>query len=432
MGIIIIQIVPKQPSNELLSNYVYKNYRVENVYLPSQAIEKFYREKENKKTKLMLLFPCSLIEDGSTNALAEKLGGSVFTIPSIGIYNNREYKGNYDQIVASIFSLIVKEFLQMKKSGEDLEEIIAEISRGHNIFVAALSDALRNFLVFKDLYSLDESKDRKITAKVSFSKPVLPPNPTRDAYIEIFEAYFQWKSFFSLPIEKVSKNEIINSLPSKLPGIDIRQFRKLIFSSIFVFSSIKNGIPLPLFYVELPTEDEVRNMIENMIDNFYRKVEENKFDAFDNFNYRLFIRTIQTLSLLIGMTRLIRKHVNLENLKEGNYVPFSELRNFEKVLEDIGETIASRFLSSELRKLELDEKYLEKEISQNGMEENILARRLGDPTRNFFAHAGFEKTMIDVEKVGVRYKDEVVKELTDCLYSERGRIFLWLTEDYLS
>jgi len=428
MNVLIFQIAPKDI--QIKSSYKFHELS-SSASLPAETIKEFYEKFRDKSTKIILFLPVSL----QNKEEIIKIFKNSFIIPSIGKYQYQdqkinEYKGTYDQIVSSIFSIFVNEFLSLEKE-QNLEEVIVDISRGQNIFVSSISDALRNFLVFTDLYNLDKLREKRIVSKLTFTLPVDSPEKLGSIPIEIFETKFEWKTFFSLPIERVSKNDIYNKFPSQLDDIDKNKIKELINASIFFYSSIKNGIVLPLFYVKVPSEEEIKNTIKNIIDCFQRKLEKNDYENIENFNYRLYIRVLQSLALLIGIIKLIKKHVNLENKDENNFVPLEEIGNFKKVLEEVGELAASIFLETEIEKQKMALSEIEngrKEIEIN----NQRSAQFGSKERNFFAHAGLEKTMIIKEGNKIKYKDEIIEELKDCLVKGRGEIFSWLVKRFLS
>ena len=428
MNVLIFQIAPKDI--QIKSSYKFHELS-SSASLPAETIKEFYEKFRDKSTKIILFLPVSL----QNKEEIIKIFKNSFIIPSIGKYQYQdqkinEYKGTYDQIVSSIFSIFVNEFLSLEKE-QNLEEVIVDISRGQNIFVSSISDALRNFLVFTDLYNLDKLREKRIVSKLTFTLPVDSPEKLGSIPIEIFETKFEWKTFFSLPIERVSKNDIYNKFPSQLDDIDKNKIKELINASIFFYSSIKNGIVLPLFYVKVPSEEEIKNTIKNIIDCFQRKLKKNNYENIENFNYRLYIRVLQSLALLIGIIKLIKKHVNLENKDENNFVPLEEIGNFKKVLEEVGELAASIFLETEIEKQKMALSEIEngrKEIETN----NQRSAQFGSKERNFFAHAGLEKTMIIKEGNKIKYKDEIIEELKDCLVKGRGEIFSWLVKRFLS
>jgi CRISPR/Cas system-associated protein Csx1 len=167
-----------------------------------------------------------------------------------------------------------------------------------------------------------------------------------------------------------------------------------------------------------------------MIDCFQRKLENNDYENIENFNYRLYIRVLQSLALLIGVIKLIKKHVNLENKDEDNFVSLEEIDNFKKVLEEVGELAASIFLESEIEKQKMVSIEMENSRKGSGIN-NQKSVHFGSKERNFFAHAGLEKTMIIKEGNKIKYKDEIIEELKDCLVKGRGEIFSWLVKRFL-
>lgn len=428
MNVLIFQIAPKDLQIE--SSYKFHEF-ISRASLPSETIKEFYEKFRRKTTKIILFLPISL---QNKEEIIKRFKNS-FIIPSIGKYQYKEqkvieYKGTYDQIVSSIFSIFVNEFLSLENE-QNLEEVIVDISRGQNIFVSSISDALRNFLVFTDLYNLDKPREKRIASKLTFTIPVDNPEKLGNTPIEIFETKFEWKTFFSLPIERVSKNDIYNKFPSQFNDIDKNKIKELINASIFFYSSIKNGIVLPLFYVKVPSEEEIKNTIKKIIDCFQRKLENNDYENIENFNYRLYIRVLQSLALLIGVIKLIKKHVNLENKNENNFVSLEEIGNFKRVLEEVGELAASIFLESEIEKQKMISNEMENSKKETGIN-NQKSAQFGSKERNFFAHAGLEKTMIIKEGNKIKYKDEIIEELKDCLVKGKGEIFSWLVKRFSS
>ena len=426
----IIQIIPKL-DEKMLSNKTLYNYKGEKVEatLPSQTI-KIVKMKEDN-AKIIAILPVSLREQEDS---IKSIVDTQLVIPSIGKYNGKVYGGNYDQIVATIFSGLVMEYLRLGNS-EKLTEVIVEISRGQNIYVSALIDALRNFIVFLSLTDLRKNYKRDFSAVLAFAEPVVG-DPEQE--IRIFDSEFSWSTFFTLPIESASKNILLNKLPRFFRDFsDENEFRKMIQLSIILFCCIEKGVILPLFYVNLPSSKEFKIWIERLAEGMLRKIEENQFEEIRKFDARLFIRVIQSFALSSGILTLIEsKNIALRTDEEG-YVSLNILELFVDILKEIGEDVASRFLNreiNELKTLQATEKPTRlSELRKGGeKEQNSVYSRFSDIERNFFAHAGFEKSSVEIinkdGEIKVRFVEDKAKELRML----KGEIFNWLTKGVLT
>jgi len=435
---IVLQVYPKISNKEPNeSSYIYESKQIK-ARLPGEAVYK--QLSENDKSELILILPKSLIEEREN---ASKISNQLIIVQSIGRYGGKEYKGDYRQMIATVFSELVKKSLQVEKEGESIDEIVVDISRGQNIYVTMLIEAVRNFVVFYKMKNWGRNREMsEFKWYISFSEPV---EGQVEGDIRISKVDFSQTVFFDLPIKKLTndngyKNELINKLLLKFfkDVVNYNQLKKIVYLTVFLFNSIKNAIVLPLFYVDFPTSREVEDLIEKFASRFIELNERENYNKIEKFDAKLYIQFIQSLGLFVGLMKNIEESgIKLSPEDEG-FVEVEKLENFKEILDKSVTNIAARFFEREinyLKSINIEEGKTVKlsDIRKSErLEQNKTSfgefQKGSDQKRNFFAHAGFEESIVEIQKKSgklyVRYTQQKIEELKE----NKGDIYKWILD----
>ncbi|MEM0481223.1 MAG: hypothetical protein QXQ14_03545, partial [Candidatus Aenigmatarchaeota archaeon] len=364
--------------------------KIEEATSTIEAIKKIINS-----SKSICFYPKSLHDESKENIkIFQNFYDEIETIQAIGKIGDKEYYGDYEQITAHIFLKIAYEILE----NENLEEIIIDISRGHNIYISALLEAIFKIGIF--YYFLNLNLERNISFKLVFSEPAIPREKIEK--LEIFEKELRFQNSFKLPLEDEDIN-YINKLVSSVSRISNLINRKHIEDSIILFSSIKNSLPLVSLYILKENKEIKEETIKNIYKSFLEKLKNNDYKKIENIKADAIINACLLFSSFLGIKRFLAK----ENISFEDF-SLENLENFEKIYEKIAEIpeINKRFFKRDIEELKFilsklklknnERKKLDDIYKENITEQNIPKprnTRSSDIVRNFFAHCGFERTV---------------------------------------
>lgn len=319
-------------------------------------------------------------------------------IHSIGEYENIKFKGTYNDIVLEIFFDMIKRYF------EGFSEIYIDISSGLNIYVSAMLEAARHFFTFVKLIHWN-NKSFKIYN--IFTDPIIGSSA---GFFNIYIEEIQFKVFFSSPL---SIEDIHNySLSRKIAYQDRKlkqEIQKYLENFALLFSSIKNAVPLGIYTFQKNTVEDIKSFILKIIDLKEKKLKINLQNS-SNLPKDEILKVLLTLGFYSGIIEILNKNGIKINDR------YEAISNLE-IEEKFGDTEKSiykifsldlniKFVGNELRNLKegKDEegKKLKDKIPNDKwvlLKDYLPGGSADFNKRNFFAHAGFEKTITQVKKV---------------------------------
>lgn len=341
-------------------------------------------------------------------------------IHSLGTYAQQTFSTTLHDLILYIWCIMMQEYIE-----NEFEEIYIDISSGLNFYVTSLQEALRYFLTWENLYNISSSK---LKGFICYTDPILG---SAQSFYTVYTYESKYKIFFKSPIDSKNYNTISKYIIEDFLKED-KKYKKrlnnLLENFFIIFSSIENAAPLTLFTAKLfesnainhngniyntlceNSKEELKTLSKFTIEKFRSNWITSPQANFDNFSKIFF-----SLALLHGLVKFL--NVSRFNLCE--YVTLETIENFADEIESkLGLKVQSGLIKNELYNNFKHGDFEEKYSKNNPENEWInLADLLKydniqrDPNiRNFFAHAGFEKTMTQVKKengqIVVKYKDD--------------------------
>lgn len=348
-----------------------------------------------------------------------KRADDFFIVHSIGDFAGIRFNSTFDTIVLEIFIDLVKRYMENKFS-----ELYIDISSGHNIYVSALLEATRNFVIFQKLQNWDNANPMQTKTNIIFSDPIL--GYSKNDYEIHIDYELKLKAFFSSPISKADIDCFNLSRKIAFETKELKHNCQKIFEKFLLcFSSIKNNTPLVLYTFNFNDDTEmVKSTIEKIIENLRKKISSDWIKAPD-LNKDDYIKTFLSLSFYLGILRIL-KELNIEKCEE---ISIDEISEKAKSLYKSFNLppLYIELLEHEIRNLNegrgLDGKTLKEKINS---EWQILGKFLYGESqnivpRNFLAHAGFERNSIEVkrqeEKIYVRYREDIIEKIRKILFN---------------
>lgn len=420
---------------------------------PSLAMKE-YLEKSNKELKILLLFPISLyllFEDQKNlkngirydkieEKIKEKFGNcEIFFFPSIGTYNNKEFKGDFKEIEALIFLKVVEEILKHK---ENIKAIYLDISTGQNIYISLLTNVIKKSIVFAKLFNLD-NETHKLEFKIFYSEPVIPIKEKDSLKLNFVD--FDTMTIFKPQIksDEVHSGNVIKNIEK----IDInwykeksKKLKELLIKNYIIYNSVKNCAPLVCFYMYEDDVEELERMIFEISEITQKKFREENFLTSIGFKGDSITNIVISISLFIGLKKLLKK-LGLTNKSE---IELEELRKFKEIYENEKIDLKTNliFLENEIENIENKIKnfannkdikdYLKlKDIedAQKNQDSSQKPKYTSNIKRNFFAHAGLERSItyfkVENNKIILKYDEKLIEDLRKF----RGEIFKWLMKN---
>ncbi len=325
-------------------------------------------------------------------------------VHSIGTYWGQRFEGSYDAIVLRLFVDMVQRFLL-----ERIKEIYIDISSGQNIFVAALLEAIRYFMVFCGLQSW-HLQNGITRAYVCFSEPVFQPD-------EVYQIYsdreVRHKAFFEAPLlikEEGCRNQFVKALVGDQSRELKKKTQELYRQFLVCYSAMANGTPMVFYsFPDLVTsQQEVKNLIEDLASRLQTELAKDwayapkviqQANAMKNWRDLIFC-----FALYLGIIELL-EHRNVRVPSESG-VDLERMENdFSFIYDRLSVPGNVPFLKSEVSNTK--KKALCK--ARGGADWRLLgegSRPNFDP-RNFTAHIGLQETFtefrVDGNNVFVRY-----------------------------
>lgn len=410
-------------------------------FLSSLALKEFF----NKEAKVILIYPVSLpinerllssdIDPNFKQKIKETLDNpdiyfndpisffknhphtkqsdDFFIIHSLGEFRGILFEATFDVIVLEILIDMITRYME-----EEFTDLYVDISSGLNIYVSALLEATRNFVVFQKLQSWNEEDN--FTTRIVFTDPIF--GSSKNIY-EIHKDYeLKLKVFFSSPISRKDCDSYNLSRKISNNNRELkRKFQKIFKNFLLCFSSIKNNAPLALYTFEFDSQENIKMLIKEMISVIKNQINFSWIKA-PALNKDDYLKALMSLSFYIGIVKILnqmqintRQEVDIESIEE----------TFYNVYNIFNLPLYSGLLKHEIRNI----------VEGKGIDKIPLKEKLTDEwkpladffslesreivPRNFLAHAGFEKNIVELkkynERILVRYKPDLIHRVREIL-----------------
>lgn len=376
---------------KILSELVQDNYKIEN-YLKNPD-------------ELFSNHPHTKISDG------------FLILHSIGNYSGKELKTNLHDIILNIWIYLIDIYL---KNGFD--EVYIDISSGLNIYITALIEALRYFLVWNGLFNL-ENKDN-VKGYISYTDPIIGRTPGE---ISIYTYEVTYKYNFTSPVMNqdincgIAKRVIEDSL--SFDREKKKQINELLESFLTLFSCFYNACPLYLFMQSFPEAKNSISLMNIIIEKINLRYKENWLNS-PQFDFKDFSKILLSLAFFHGL----KKIVECKGYEGKEFAKLEELKDFANILSKLNLQIQESLLKAEIHNnfehSDFNSNYDEKNPDNKWIYlkdllkyESYQIQKLNE--RNFFAHAGFERNITMVKKenneIMVKYDKARLEEIKNFL-----------------
>jgi CRISPR-associated protein Csx1 len=320
------------------------------------------------------------------------------------------YKGgSYAVRIDNTFDNIIVDQVAQLASIDSVEELIVDISTGHNTQVLALLEAVRVLTVYNKLKRvLQDGSGLKI--KIASTPPVSTPVSGEDEYpINLYE--FDAKAFFEFPIKSRDAPKVADLVTHTTDELkreisvefNWSRISKAVGEARRAFNAIKYNAPLTLFYDELiGKEEDSKECIKTLFD-IVSYVEEHRRVGVDGdlllskrimISRQVFTNLLLTLALHLTLTEFRRRVKRAE----------PKLKTLHDVFTDIYEKIG----------LQLNARFLERDLAEYA--EIRGGTIVSDTKRNFFAHSGLLENYVERTENGkLLYKAKCLDEVREWL-----------------
>lgn len=351
---------------------------------------------------------------------------------SVGEYKflNSEKTIYFDNSIGNISIYLFKDLL---KRIENYNKIILDLSTGLNYYSHVAIETMKYIITYSKIKNF--LNDFKKEFMISYSTPIV--NKASRILLSRLDA----KAFFELPrfsqIKNLDEHES-NSRKEEFGKYfnhnfkkDFEELDKIFNETKIGFNAVKYNTPLAFYtdifdYIKKYNENEMLEKIFKFLDSIENYSMENNYPRIIRF--KLNSREIFNSFLLISHSLLIK-----EILEKRGEASLEEIYNyFKNIYEKLNLNINTIFLERDKKEIEknssgLDykEKKLGELFQQKGKDEELsrgsieIERIYSNIKRNFFAHSGFESTIVLVKKVDgkiyLRYEDGKINEIRSWL-----------------
>ncbi|MBS7288732.1 MAG: hypothetical protein KIH01_08345, partial [Candidatus Freyarchaeota archaeon] len=321
-------------------------------------------------------------------------------------------------------------------------KLVADISTGHNIYIASMLEALRAIIVYDKLGN--GVTGGKVDAAYAVSEPVASGGvQSRRIFINEYDV----KAFFALPIKPQNLDTLTkleyyvecdgdNKKRISRETEDTRRKLKDLLDNLAVaFNSIRYNVPLAFYHTGLIRLDLKAVEVEEELVAFLKKLEEIKPVSESKQNeYVVTVTNLKWKDLFnlfysIALFKWISNEMG--GLGGNKLASVTELKKkFTQIYNMLGLSLNSRFLERDLNEIENKKNEIQdgewtplKDLFRGeGGEKG--PPRTSDPKRNFFAHSGLERTVVEVKKCGeeicLRYNEQKLGEIRSWLLEPEG------------
>jgi len=420
--------------------------------LSSQALVKYFRER-GYDVETLLFAPESLVtflenvrEIGEVVALLgdwKRLTESFYSkilffwddlklyeirvIESKGRYRYGKFDcevafvNSYDNIVLSILFELIRSVLY-NSEGRDIV-VYADISTGHNIYVAALIEALRALIVLYKLKHILEDDENSLKVYVAVSEPVFEKQ--RNVAVDFHE--IDVKAFFSLPfseepkvsrilaLNKENRRTIMENIVKERGFIEFRECISKLWSKLLVsFNAIVYNTPLVFYHEKIICfdEEESESLLRtlSMLGTFINLIKKMTRINVNNRSIsveRIFLNGKYTINILYSAALLESIARFWLNKIKGKKPSIENIENtFIDLYKTLGFKVSARFLERDLNEFKKKD-------------------YMGDVKRNFFAHSGLLRDCISEHKED---KEIILKYKEECIEGKGISIKKWIKQ----
>jgi CRISPR-associated protein Csx1 len=457
MDTLIYQTLGKPPYDEVsyqIHDQNHGEWRIKgDVKFLSQALYSHYAER-GCSPRIVFLYPNSLsnrpddpdsVMREARERISEICGDcdfDVLIVNSIGRYriNGREwvFENTPGNISVQVF-LDMRERTRGWAGGS--RRVVVDISTGHNLYVVPILDALRALLVYSKLKS--GVRGRPIEAYYAASDPIIkdarPDLPKR-----VFLQEYDVKAFFELPIKGGGRGTIeeFSKLENYIEGIDgdpkaregihrgTRAEREgikgILENLVLMFNSIKLNAPLFL-YTDAVRRDLDAEGLEGRLAEFFKGQLRPMRDGNRMYVQRLRAKGVFNLFFSIALYDWMAKKMG----EIGDRAFAGEMKGaFMDIYDQFGLWLNKMFLKRDIEEMEARKEWIKEgwtplsELLESGPESSKEAKILSNEVRNFFAHSGLGKSVVEVRKCGedieLRYKRDRLNEVREWLIKSMG------------
>ncbi len=383
-----------------LNNYAIKELKDKDKFVKI-FIEKMDSYLENPK-EVLKHHPYNSLDNNSNDKADDFI-----IVHSFGKYKldniNKEFpfEAKFYDIVLEILIHLIESFLSKK---DEKNNFYIDISSGHNIYISALLEAVKNFFTFSALLNW-KNKNLRPDIYITFSEPITDTNENKsyNIYIEKIDFYV---SFYSpLTKEEIDKNSG-KRIACKIYDNNKENRKKLdefIYNFGIIYSALKNNTPLVLYHFDYNSYDEIINLIKEILKEIKSKIMDNycKSHFLDKDSY---LKVILSLALYAGITELLQdKQIKNYNDQGVNILEIKQKFHKDKdnIYKIFGIQSLNIFLENEISNIIESKKLAEKADSEWKCLAEIFGEKKAnfDNIRNFIAHSGFEKNITYAKKV---------------------------------
>jgi CRISPR-associated protein Csx1 len=355
------------------------------------------------------------------------VGNEFLVVHSLGEYTvnrlnvNVDLKASYDDIVLEILLDMIKRYLEKK---DEKNEFYVDISSGHNIYVAALLEAVKHFSVFSQLMKW-QNKDLRPAIYITFSDPILGSSAS---HYQIYIQPIEFKALFSSPVKKDDIDLSSGCRLSYRYFKDKEEIKKRLDEILnqfgIVFSAIKNNTPLALYHYGYHNPGEIIDILKRIIKDIEDELSKD-WKQSPNLLKDSYLKIILSLGFYAGIVEVLESNKIQKYDKSQKYGEEGvALNEIKEKFGSAGNSIYEIFnlhthvslLGYEIHKLQHGKGQGNKTLIERAGETwEKLGKYFEDETsdfsdlneRNFLAHTGFERTVTEVRKMSdklyVRY-----------------------------
>lgn len=338
-------------------------------------------------------------------------------IHSTGCYENKVFSAKFDFIVFEIFCDIVKRYSNDWKNEKDIE-IYIDVSTGQNIYMSAILEAVRKFIVYHKLQNW--TKNKNLVVKLSYSDPIIGTTASE------FQIYFDYvldvKAFFSSPIKKEDINNYV--LAKKIATEDKNLTHKIqesLKNFLISFSAFKNTIPLVLYNFKFDDISNLDSLILSLLNKCY-SIFNQDWQNGSEIPTEDYIKVFFSLSFYKGLLEIMQKE-NISYTEDGVFLEeIEEKKDLFKKYFDLNINLLGSELNSLKERCRVNGKTLIEVIGDNNdwhqLKKFVTGKEDFQP-RNFVAHAGFERNVVYIKnednKLKLKYINEDKEKIQNAL-----------------
>ena len=343
------------------------------------------------------------------NKYAHKFGlvnYEVLVAPGIGTSPNGTFYGN---ALDYYYYIIAKISLKLLENHKNTLNLYLDLTHGINystiLTYRAIKEIIRLFSIFK-----------KVEFRAYNADPFIRKANPDKLSINIVEDSVPIPVPFTEKITQGRPLEPVNLSPDEREELfknELKGIQEINNSEVSAFiGALYNGLPLALFRF-YPNKDKLKETIPQVLECYKKYIDVKKQDKLEvvrrlrigkDFKVYVFAYLIATLLRDLELISSQKKEITLDEI--------------EKVKEDLFK-FDERFkirIDDDIYTLKKDLK--EKEIKGWKIYNEVLGRGIGEPdARNFLAHSGFEKNIIEAKKedgkLMLRYRESKIETIAD-------------------